>query len=282
MEEPSVCIFCRNKGPFTTIEHIIPEALGNDKETISGLVCDKCQNYLGREVEKAVLEKTNFAFWRAYLGISNKKGKLASVNLTPIEKGKIPAYHQATDKIGYTAHQDGSTSVDIDDSRIIQDILHNRKSNFKLVLSPWHISIIGRFLGKIGLELLASINYELAITSAFDELRNFVRFGSVNELWPIFWGSYGNLKDLKGPFIKKFDGIEQEINCYSYSLGISVNNEYCFAFLIGTDLLMINLSNRQPNPEFLKYLEVDHVNCVWYPDDSWGDKLKNIINEDKG
>ena len=239
---------------------------------LSGLVCDGCQNYLGREVEKAALEKTNFAFWRAFLGIANKKGKLASINLTPKKGGSIPASHEATDKIGFTAHLDGSTSVDIDDSTIIQNIQNQKKHDFKLVLSPWHISIIGRFLGKIGLEYLASINYELALNPTFDELRNFVRIGSVNKLWPIFWSRYGDIKDLKNPIIEKFDYYEQVINCYSYSLGISNNDEYFFAFLIGTDLMMINLSNRQPRPEYLKYLDVDRVNCLWYPDGPWDNK----------
>ena len=116
-------MFCRGPGPFNTVEHIVPESLGNDSDILEGLVCDKCQNYLGREVEKAALEKTPFAFWRSFLGIKTKKGKLPSVQLSPPAKGRIPATHPLTDEIGFTAHQDGTTSVDIGTPSLVHHIL---------------------------------------------------------------------------------------------------------------------------------------------------------------
>ena len=58
------CLFCGNDGPFTTVEHIIPESLGNDDLVLEGEVCDSCQRYFGKEVEKYVLSHTPLAFWR--------------------------------------------------------------------------------------------------------------------------------------------------------------------------------------------------------------------------
>ena len=38
------CIFCSEKGPYNTVEHIIPESLGNDDTLLANCVCDKCQD----------------------------------------------------------------------------------------------------------------------------------------------------------------------------------------------------------------------------------------------
>ena len=43
------CIFCKESGDiFHTIEHIVPESLGNTEDILHKGVCDKCQNYFGR------------------------------------------------------------------------------------------------------------------------------------------------------------------------------------------------------------------------------------------
>jgi hypothetical protein len=56
------CIFCKQDSKDSkTIEHIIPESLGNkDHILLSGVVCDKCNNYFGLKVEKPLLETDYF------------------------------------------------------------------------------------------------------------------------------------------------------------------------------------------------------------------------------
>ena len=76
------CIFCSEKGPYNTVEHIIPESLGNDDTLLANCVCDKCQDYFGREIENFVLNKTSFAFWRVWYGIKSKKRNLPSINFS--------------------------------------------------------------------------------------------------------------------------------------------------------------------------------------------------------
>ncbi|MDY6873170.1 MAG: HNH endonuclease [Chloroflexota bacterium] len=269
MEKIRECLFCGNEGPYNTIEHIVPESLGNDEDYLTKMVCDNCQNYLGREVEKLALEKTPIAIWRVLLGLKNKKGSLPSIDLITQEKGRLPASHELTDRIGFTAHKDWSTSVDIFDPLIIQSIKNKEKNSFNLILTPWHLSIMGRFLGKMGLEYIAMNNFDLAQSASFDEMRNFVRDGFVNKIWPIYWGKSGDLKKLKSPINKVENFLEQEIHCYSYSIGISKKDEYIFAFLMGTDLMLINLTNRQLNAELLDCVEGVDLTCVWYPDGSW-------------
>ena len=156
------CLFCRSDGPFRTVEHIIPESLGNDTDVLKGRVCDACQNYLGREVEKPALEKTPIAFWRTFLGIQTKGKKLPTVDLTPPRKGRIPASHTLTDSIRFSAHLDGSTSVAIDQPERIRSILEGRCTDFKLVLSPFHLITLGRLFGKIGLEFSGISQLELS------------------------------------------------------------------------------------------------------------------------
>lgn len=268
-KKPTVCLFCKGFGPFNTVEHIVPESLGNDSDILEGLVCDKCQNYLGREVEKPALEKTPFAFWRCFLGMKTKKGKLPSVQLSPPAKGRISAKHPLTDEIGFTAHQDGTTSVDIDTPSLVHRILAKEKQNFKLVLTPWHLNIMGRFLGKIGLEYLALFNSNLALDSQFDALRTFVREGSVIYLWPIFVGQQGQIAELKGSLVDRGEYFEQEVECYRYALGETSDNEYVFVFSVGVDLMLICLSHRRTENRFNTFIQGITLSCVHYPDGSW-------------
>lgn len=69
--------------------------MGNTDDRINGAVCDKCQNYLGREVENFVLSKTPFAFWRMLDGTINKYGKEPFIILSLDKncRGKLPNSH---------------------------------------------------------------------------------------------------------------------------------------------------------------------------------------------
>src|SRR4051794_37695070 len=68
-------------GSFSTREHVIPGSLGNDELVLIGEVWDACQRYFGKEVERCVLSKTPLGFWRVFLQIPTKKGKLPAVDL---------------------------------------------------------------------------------------------------------------------------------------------------------------------------------------------------------
>ena len=264
------CLFCKKTGILQTKEHIVPESLGNDTDILEGVVCISCQNYFGREIEKAALEKTPIAFWRSYLGIRTKAKHLPSVNLDPPAGGAIPALHPASEiGIGFSAHEDGSTSIDVNNCVFVQRLLSKDKGEYRMVLSPWHLSIMGRFLGKMGLEYVALANLDFAFSAQFDEIRSFVRYGSMKHLWPIYWGQQGKVEDLKEPII--WDGSEgrQEIECYRYALWKIFGEEVLFAFSIGTDLVIICLTNRFPIPDIQNCILGIKLSCVYYPDGSW-------------
>lgn len=265
----SICLFCRIEGIFQTKEHIIPESLGNDTGIIENIICEKCQNYFGREVEKPALEKTNLAIWRAYLGIRTKKKKLPSVNLDPPTTGVMPSFHPLTEfGIGFTAHEDGSISIDVSKpwqkKRLLQD-----ESEYLLVMTPWHLSILGRLLGKMGLELLASTDINYALSSKFDEIRSFVRFGNTKHLWPIYYRQRGKIEDLKSPTIWDIYEGSQEIDCYAYCLGKRITGETLFAFSIGIDDMLICLNHSLPKRDYEEDLVGTKLVCLYYSDGVW-------------
>lgn len=270
------CLFCRGPGPFRTTEHIIPASLGNDTDTIIGVVCDGCQNYLSREVEGPALTKTPIAFWRAYLGIRSRRGNLPSVHMAPPKRTRLSSSHVGSDSIGFTAHEDGSTSVDIDDPRIVRAILGGRRHAFQLVLSPWHLSILGRLLGKMGLECLAKCDIAHALQPTFDEIRNYVRYGAINKLWPIFWGVEGRIGDLRGPVRHVNGELEFDVLCYRYELGHTNLGEAIFAFSVGTDVLIACLSHPRPSEHLFNVADGIKLSCLYYDEANLLSRAKEV------
>ena len=52
------CLFCRGDSTASrSVEHIVPESLWNTEHVLPpGVVCDACNNYFAREVEKPFLD----------------------------------------------------------------------------------------------------------------------------------------------------------------------------------------------------------------------------------
>jgi hypothetical protein len=72
------CIFCKEDSQNSkSVEHIVPESMGNKTHILAkGVVCDKCNQYFSRKVEKKVLEKSFFTNLRHRNGIESKKRKI--------------------------------------------------------------------------------------------------------------------------------------------------------------------------------------------------------------
>ena len=84
------CLFCKqNSSDSKSVEHIIPESLGNTASILpKGIVCDKCNNYFSRKIEQPFLESIDIKTLRFRQAIPNKRGRVPSVN--GILNGKIP------------------------------------------------------------------------------------------------------------------------------------------------------------------------------------------------
>jgi hypothetical protein len=79
------CIFCKiNSIATKSIEHVIPESLGNKEHVLpKGAVCDKCNNYFATKIEKELLDFPYFKSLRHRNRIPSKKNRI------PIEKAFI-------------------------------------------------------------------------------------------------------------------------------------------------------------------------------------------------
>lgn len=71
------CIFChKDSSTSKSVEHIIPESLGNKHHYLSkGYVCDDCNHYFAVKIEKELLAQPYFVSMRSRNGILTKKGK---------------------------------------------------------------------------------------------------------------------------------------------------------------------------------------------------------------
>lgn len=180
-----ICIFCKEDSRDSkSVEHIIPESLGN-KDLIlpKGVVCDKCNQYFAVKVEKPMLEMKYFRNVRFRNNIKSKKGRnIPYKTLFP--------------------HKDGGwVDMIIDDNNIIfnnddthvTDLIRNQKINkmmFEVVDAPSkNNSYVSRFLAKSALELFAlkadnnqAYLDEVINMKELDPLREYARYGK-GEKW---------------------------------------------------------------------------------------------------
>ena len=183
------CLFCKqDSSSAKSIEHIVPESLGNKTFILPrGYVCDKCNNYFAREVEKPFLNQFDMRLLRFEQAIPNKKNKIPSIPgiilSSPVTVRK--------DIIG------GEIVTGIEmPPELFTDIV-NKQENTVLVLPallddtlPPQSPIVSRFLAKIALEALAArlkdsdgwLDY-LIDDCQLDLIRNHARIGQP-KIWP--------------------------------------------------------------------------------------------------
>ena len=243
------CIFCLEESDgFNTVEHIVPESLGNIDDILTNAVCDKCQNYLGTEIENFVLSKTPFGFWRTISGTKTKKGKnpFFDPSQAVSKRGKIDNYHPLTDNniTMHPADNESIIEVTTDNDKIRQEIFSGERTNIKVVLTPKMLIYMGRFLGKIALEYwYKAFNYDV-FDERFNGLRNYIRYGSVNEVWPVMLGQLTE-NTLTYKAISKF---EEGRTLYAYSFyKDNKANLILFNFDIGCERYSIILNCKYPN-----------------------------------
>jgi hypothetical protein len=182
------CIFCKHDSTKSkSIEHIIPESLGNIEIILPpGIVCDKCNNYFSREVEKPFLEYGGIQNLRFEEGILSKKGRIPEIQ-------------------GIIADKNGLNAVSLgrfpDISSSIYVIAANERLNIgekgKIYIPKSDVnsslptgSVLSRFIGKIALEYMAlrllklpECIEDLIGHRQLDTIREHVRFGKIKN-WP--------------------------------------------------------------------------------------------------
>lgn len=179
------CIFCKSISDSSkSIEHIVPEALGNiDHVLPRGVVCDKCNNYFARKIEKPLLESEFFIQARFRNFIGNKKKRIPNLKTLHL-KSKTIVEIDNNDNTVYPS-QSG------DSEKFIEAILG---SDTGTLIFPVAASVdkylMSRFLGKMAIEALAQrfLDAGTALDLILNErdldiLRNYVRFGSKKIVW---------------------------------------------------------------------------------------------------
>jgi hypothetical protein len=184
------CIFCKcNSSSSTSREHIIPESFGNKEYTLPpGVVCDRCNNYIARKVEKPLLDSPYFKEQRFKMSVASKRNKIPTISGVHLQSRTLIELIKQPDQDGISI----STASGKDESRWIQSVTEQKNGTIIIpVASPPNDYVISRFIAKVGLESLASrfIEVEGGLDEIvdkleLDELRSYVRIGTPEQVWP--------------------------------------------------------------------------------------------------
>ena len=179
------CIFCKNDSSLSTsVEHIIPESLWNTKQILPrGIVCDGCNNYFARKVEKPFLDSPALTYLRFHEAVPNKRGRIP-----PVEGLILPGHVVRAHR-----HTDGSVAATLNvPPDAFTEIKRAETSTvvFPMSGSPPNDAVISRFLAKVAVEGMAQrvmntpggIDY-IIDEQQFDPIRSFARMGKPNH-WP--------------------------------------------------------------------------------------------------
>ncbi|RZK26142.1 MAG: HNH endonuclease [Flavobacterium sp.] len=181
------CIFCyENSESSTSVEHIIPESLGNTQFILRrGIVCDKCNNYFSHTFEQGLLDLPFFKEIRHKLNAKSKKGKI------PNGKGFVvdPSFGELE------FHKDRG----LEESIIVNEQVKLKDSGEIKVFVPVYSSpgsdnvFVSKFLGKMAIEALVIYAewYKCKIEDIvnqkpYEALKNYVRRGKKGQFWQYY------------------------------------------------------------------------------------------------
>lgn len=179
------CIFChKDSTKSKSVEHIIPESLGNKSHVLSkGCVCDNCNHYFAVKIEKELLEQPYFRSYRFRNEILTKKDKLVK------EPAIFPGVLKSTE-ITMQATDEGIIASFNDDD--IFKMVQNGEKGIMMtacISSPEYPNqIASRFLAKCAYEYflysMGKSNYNLCIQEFLAEdsdqlhsIREYARYG---------------------------------------------------------------------------------------------------------
>ncbi len=150
------CLFCKaDSAASRSEEHIIPESLGNTTSILPpGVVCDRCNNYFAREVEKPFMESTALLLLRFRQGVLSKRGVVP-----PMRGILLPDFP-------VEIRRDAGGMITMDEFPSLEAVLsHEVKEHLTRVGSgkfvfPAHAPLpsgptVSRFLAKAALETMA-------------------------------------------------------------------------------------------------------------------------------
>lgn len=175
-----------NESNAKSEEHIIPFSIGNEKIVIpKGIICDRCNNYFAREIEKPFLNNKTINQMRSYHRIPNRKNKIPAPPVTKVNINGEYARMVFNNKKNYAIINSDDLSKET-----ISEFFSNPPSflsfdvNIDALKDKYYVS---RLLIKIFTEInlyysielmkLKENNWFLAFDKKMEELYNYVRFG---------------------------------------------------------------------------------------------------------
>lgn len=189
-----ICIFCKQDSTYSkSVEHIIPESLGNTKNVLpKGIVCDGCNDYFGRKVEKEVLSLSFFSQLRARNVIPSKKNRI------PAEK--LLVYHPEVESDEHESLLIRGMRINILSTPwpIATKIVSSPVSNIIVESTgfnnpPADNILVARFLAKIAVEILTQnvieSKWDLALIHSderVEPIRKFARYGTPGLKWEYY------------------------------------------------------------------------------------------------
>lgn len=170
------------------MEHIIPESIGNKEHTLPpGVVCDRCNNYFARKIEKPLLETSYFRHLRFIKRIRNKKGNPSKMTGAHLQSLTHIELYSDTDGEGVSL---AAANIK-DEARLINSLKTAPQGTFIMPMPTKPDNrLMSRFLCKLALEALAlrlfhipeGLN-EVTDKPELDAIRNYARQGGPVAFW---------------------------------------------------------------------------------------------------
>lgn len=243
------CIFCKNNSEKSkSIEHIIPESLGNKKALLDkGIVCDSCNNYFAIKIEKELLQTPFYKSLRSRYGIESKKCKI------PLEVAYLPSGEEIeVDLYGVMNPNNKTLEVNISKKSDFNKLQNGEINEFYI---PINIElekslIVSRFLAKVAIEVIAyrfwestkNVSY-LISEDLFNPLRNYARYGNGVKFWDYFQRRiYSEIKN----------GSSRQ-KMYEFQIWTTENNEETLGFHLTLVLYGIEFTINLFEPSIERY-----------------------------
>lgn len=182
------CIFCKEDSSSSiSVEHIIPESLGNVEHILQpGIVCDKCNNYFATKIEKPLLESHYFLYARFENMIPSKKKRIPVVQGFHLKSRSVVEFETTSEGLRVVVNKN-------DVPRFLKTTVQGGVLYLPHPTKPEEDKIFSRFIGKVAIEAMAhrvwkipdALDVDIIDHKGLDLLRNYVRYGDNNILWPI-------------------------------------------------------------------------------------------------
>lgn len=215
------CIFCKlTSDSSKSVEHIIPESLGNKSHILpKGVVCDDCNNYFARKIEGPLLSGPFFAQTRGLEQVPNKRGRTLPI-LAIHKESQVPVKLHFTES-GAHLWADNQN----DEKHFIKSLLSHQNGTLLTGINGFlDKKAMSRLLLKVGIEFMAQRvmkvsgwNEWLVNEEQLDDARNYVRRGSKYNYWPfhqrrIYQTVFGDPSDVRSDILHEYDILQTEQN----------------------------------------------------------------------